>query len=102
MIATYPAQCCLNAVPRILNKRTCASAADDDDTMMDAHKTSALFYFLNQMSMTAGLLCLYGLLNLVPGVYELVRVTTDGQDWSGGEDTYPPVVLHLASLIQVL
>lgn len=57
--------------------------------------------FHAQMSMTAGLLCLYGLLNLIPGVYDLVVSTVDGQDWSGNEDVYPPVVLHLAALIQV-
>lgn len=58
-------------------------------------------HFLTQMSMTAGLLCLYGLLNLIPGVYDLVQVTIDGQDWSGNSDVYPPVVLLLAALIQV-
>lgn len=57
--------------------------------------------YTREMSMTAGLLCLYGFINLVPGVYDLVRATTDGQDWSGDEDVYPPVVLHLAALIQV-
>lgn len=57
--------------------------------------------YTRETSMTAGLLCLYGLINLVPGVYDLVLNTTDGQDWSGDEDTYPPVVLHLAALIQV-
>ena len=51
--------------------------------------------------MTAGLLCLFGMINLVPGVYDLVLATTDGQDWSGGEDVYPPVVLLLSALIQV-
>lgn len=51
--------------------------------------------------MTAGLLCLFGFINLVPGVYDLVRSTTDGQDWSGDSDIYPPVVMHLAALAQV-
>lgn len=53
------------------------------------------------MTMTAGLLALFGLINLVPGVYDLVRVTADGQDWSGNSDVYPPVVLLLAALVQV-
>eukprot|EP00904_Undaria_pinnatifida_P004154 jgi/Undpi1/1373/HiC_scaffold_11.g04765.m1 len=57
--------------------------------------------FTREMSMTAGLLCLFGMINLVPGVYDLVLATTDGQDWSGGEDVYPPVVLLLSALIQV-
>lgn len=60
------------------------------------------FDYTKEMSMTAGLLCLYGLLNLIPGVYDLVVSTVDGQDWSGNEDVYPPVVLHLAALIQVV
>ena len=57
--------------------------------------------FTREMAMTAGLLCLFGFINLVPGVYDLVRATNDGQDWSGGEDVYPPVVLLLAALAQV-
>lgn len=57
--------------------------------------------FTREMAMTAGLLCLFGFINLVPGVYDLVRATNDGQDWSGSEDVYPPVVLLLAALAQV-
>lgn len=57
--------------------------------------------YAREMTATAGLLCLYGFINLVPGVYDLVRATTDGQDWSGDSDFYPPVVLHLAALAQV-
>lgn len=54
-----------------------------------------------EMAVTTGLLCLYGLINLVGGVFDIVPATIDGQDWSGDTDTYPPVVLHLAALIQV-
>ena len=57
--------------------------------------------YARETSMTAGLLCLFGLINLVPGVYDLVLNTTDGQDWSGDTDIYPPVVTLLAALIQV-
>ncbi|CAM9975795.1 unnamed protein product [Ascophyllum nodosum] len=58
--------------------------------------------YARETSMTAGLLCLFGLINLVPGVYDLVLNTTDGQDWSGDTDIYPPVVTLLAALIQVI
>lgn len=54
-----------------------------------------------EMSATAGMLCLFGFINLVPGVFDLLMSTIDGQDWSGNEDVYPPVVLHLAALLQV-
>ena len=57
--------------------------------------------YTREMAMTAGLLCLFGFINLVPGVYDLVGAIDDGQDWSGSEDVYPPVVLLLAALIQV-
>ena len=57
--------------------------------------------FQCEMLRTAGLLVGFGVLNLVPGVYNLILATIEGQDWSGDSDTFPPVVLHLAALIQV-
>lgn len=57
--------------------------------------------FQCEMLRTAGLLTVFGILNLVPGVYDLILATIDGQDWSGDSDTFPPVVLHLSALIQV-
>ncbi|CAM9479442.1 unnamed protein product [Scytosiphon promiscuus] len=58
--------------------------------------------YSHEMSVTAGMLCIFGIINLVPGVYDLCLSTTDGQDWSGDSDDYPPVVVHLAALIQIL
>eukprot|EP00752_Nemacystus_decipiens_P007650 g6839.t1 len=55
-----------------------------------------------EMLRTAGLLAVFGVLNLVPGVYNIILATIDGQDWSGDSDTFPPVVLHLAALIQIV
>lgn len=57
--------------------------------------------YSHETSVTAGMLCLFGMINLVPGVYDLCVSTTDGQDWSGDSDDYPPVVVHLGALIQV-
>lgn len=57
--------------------------------------------YTKEMSVTAGMLCLFGFINLVPGVYDLCLSTIDGQDWSGDSDVFPPVVRHLAALIQV-
>lgn len=57
--------------------------------------------FQCDMLRTAGMLTVFGVLNIVPGVYDLILATIDGQDWSGDSDTFPPVVLHLAALIQV-
>lgn len=57
--------------------------------------------FQVEMLRTAGLLTIFGVLNLVPGVYDLILATIDGQDWSGDSDIFPPVVLHLSALIQV-
>lgn len=57
--------------------------------------------YKHEMALTAGLLSLYGLINLVPGMYSIVPPTIDGQDWAEDSDDYPPVVLHLAALIQV-
>eukprot|EP00903_Cladosiphon_okamuranus_P013015 g12144.t1 len=58
--------------------------------------------FQVELLRTAGLLAIFGVLNLVPGVYDLILATIDGQDWSGGSDVFPPVVLHLAALIQIV
>ncbi|CAM9174017.1 unnamed protein product [Ectocarpus sp. 12 AP-2014] len=57
--------------------------------------------YTKEMSVTAGMLCLFGFINLVPGVYDLCLSTIDGQDWSGDSDVFPPVVRHLAALIQI-
>lgn len=57
--------------------------------------------FRCEMLRTAGLLAVFGVLNLVPAVYDIILATIDGQDWSGDSDVFPPVVLHLAALIQV-
>lgn len=57
--------------------------------------------YTRETLMAAALLCIYGFVNLIPGVYDLVLNTTDGQKWDGDADTYPPVVLLLAALIQV-
>lgn len=57
--------------------------------------------YIREMGITSGLLCLYGCITLVQGVYDIVPATIDGQDWSGDSDTYPPVVRHLAALVQV-
>lgn len=57
--------------------------------------------YSREMTATAGMLCLFGFINLVPGVFDLLVSTVAGQDWSGSEDVFPPVVLHLSALIQV-
>lgn len=57
--------------------------------------------FQCEMLRTAGLLAVFGVLNLVPGVYNLILATIDGQDWSGNSDVFPPVVLHISALVQV-
>lgn len=58
--------------------------------------------FMDDMTTTAALTLMVGILAFVFGTVNLVDVAADGVDWDGEDGVFPPIVLLLANITQTL
>ena len=58
--------------------------------------------FIDDMTTTAALTLLVGILAFVFGTVGLIGVAAEDVDWDGEEEVFPPILLLLANIIQTL